>query len=184
MSRPKISNSPSRKDIELSPSGLPRRGSSLRKLKDFARPFPEMQSSRVVLPSPQLRKLRCALHSDNARSLRCAQSAERLREHPQMPNPHRTTHHHVWSPPQILIHVRQHLRTARFEKSDEEKSCDKQKDNIQHRRVVEADRGLDDLRTAMLRNQAQRGKGKLDHQCSNRHREIKAAENERSHFPA
>ena len=42
-------NCPSRKDIELSPSGLPRRGSSLQKLKDFAPPFQKC-SHRALFP--------------------------------------------------------------------------------------------------------------------------------------
>jgi hypothetical protein len=46
-------NCPSRKDIELSPSGLPRGGSSLQKFKDFAPPLPAMQSSRVVSLRPR-----------------------------------------------------------------------------------------------------------------------------------
>src|SRR5436309_3411053 len=60
---------PSRKDIDLSPSGLPRRGSSLRKLKDFAFPFSKMQSSHVVSLSLRSGRLRYAPFH-NARSLR------------------------------------------------------------------------------------------------------------------
>ena len=68
---------PTRKDIELSPSGLPRRGSSLQKLKDFAPPF-QRCSHRALFP---LAPLRQAAHAPfhNARSLRCAQNLLRCK---------------------------------------------------------------------------------------------------------
>lgn len=72
-------NCPSRKDIELSPSGLPRRAGPPSENSKTLLPFPEMQSSRVAFHSPQLRRLRCALHSDNARSLRYAEISSRDR---------------------------------------------------------------------------------------------------------
>ena len=71
MSRPKISNSPSRKDIELSPSGLPRRGSSLQKLKDFA-PLWQRCSHRTLFPLAPLRQ--AALRSIPQRAITAVRS--------------------------------------------------------------------------------------------------------------
>jgi hypothetical protein len=64
---------PFRKAIELSPSGLPLRGSSFQKLNDFAAPFLEMQSSRVVPFASVAGRLRGAVFH-YARSLRRAQN--------------------------------------------------------------------------------------------------------------
>jgi hypothetical protein len=63
----------SRKDIEPSPSGLPRSGFSLQKLKDFARPFSRDAVIASCFPWLHSGRLRCAPFY-NARSLRCAQN--------------------------------------------------------------------------------------------------------------
>jgi hypothetical protein len=51
---PRTEASPSRKDIELSPSGLPRCGSSLQKLKRLCFPFFRRCSHRALFPWPPL----------------------------------------------------------------------------------------------------------------------------------
>ena len=66
-----LPNSPSRKDIELSPSGLPRRGSSLQKLKDFASPC-QRCSHRTLFPLAPLRQ--AALRSIPQRAITAVRS--------------------------------------------------------------------------------------------------------------
>src|SRR6266496_2985784 len=55
----------------------------------------------------------------------------------------------------VLFHVRKHLGPASSEKSDEKKRCNGQENNIQNGGVIEADRHLDDLSTALRGNQPQ-----------------------------
>jgi hypothetical protein len=47
--------------------------------------------------------------------------------------------------------VRQHFRATGSKKPHNEKSGDREEDNVQHRRVIKTDRGLDDLGAPMLR---------------------------------
>jgi hypothetical protein len=60
--------------------------------------------------------------------------------------------------------VRQHFRATGSKKSHNENTGDREEDNVQHRRVIKSDRGLDDLGTPMLRNQPQKTEKNLDDQ--------------------
>ena len=50
------------------------------------------------------------------------------------------------------IHMRQHLGSAGFKKSNHEEGGEREEKNVQHGRVIESDRCLDDLGAALIGN--------------------------------
>src|SRR5207244_12484492 len=82
------------------------------------------------------------------------------------------------------FHVRQHFRATGSKKPPEEKSGDREEQNVQHRRVIKTDRGLDDLGAPMLRNQPQKTEKKLDDQRGQSHRNVTYSDDHSSDLPA
>src|SRR5437667_12594896 len=80
--------------------------------------------------------------------------------------------------------MRQHLGSAGFKKSNHEEGGEREEKNVQHGRVIETDRCLDDLRAALRRNQPEQLKEKLDQQRGKSHGNIKNGDDEARDFPA
>ena len=63
----------------------------------------------------------------------------------------------------LVIHHAQHLRAASFEETYHEQSGDDEKDNVEHRRIVEGDRCFDHLRAPLRGEQPQSLEQEFDH---------------------
>src|SRR6516165_6149050 len=81
------------------------------------------------------------------------------------------------------VHHAQHLLSAGFKETPEEKSGENQKSEVKPRRVIPGDGGLDHPRLALRRNKAQAAEDQFDDQRRDCHGDVKGSEQETGHLP-
>src|SRR5947199_7717355 len=80
-------------------------------------------------------------------------------------------------------HFAEHVRPPGLQETDDQRRGEKQEGNVQERGVVPGERGFDDLRPPMLRNDAKRLEAELDRERGEHHRGVEDAGDRGHHLP-